>query len=95
MAKNIRRQRRSTRAQELSEERDRHQSELQGVNIDEHLEATGIVPLKRQQIYFNSLAFHDCGKCILLEVLYSLVLYKFFPIDDQNKIFVYNRSICL
>ena len=57
--------------------------------------STGIVPLKRQQIYFNSLAFHDCGKCILLEVLYSLVLYKFFPIDDQNKIFVYNRSISL
>ena len=55
----------------------------------------GIVPLKRQQIHFNSLAFHDCGKCILLEVLYSLVLYKFFPIDDQNKIFVYKRSISL
>ena len=39
MAKNIRRQRRSTQAQELSEERDRHQTELQVVNIDEHLEA--------------------------------------------------------
>ena len=38
-AKNIRRQRRSIRAQELSEERDKHQTELQGINIDEHLEA--------------------------------------------------------